>query len=442
MIRRAIAFCVSLCAIISMAACGSNSSNAGGQGEIQLTVWAWEPSLTQVVKLFEKKHPNIKVKLVNAGGGRKQYTALNNAFKAGNGAPDVAQLEAHALPEYVYQKQIVNIADKGAKHYDNFYQQGIWNAVNIDGGIYALPLGSGPVAFFYNKDIFDSAGVDSVPNTWEEFYDAAKKIRATGKYITSDIFDPGTFESFVWQAGGHPFVVKGSHVDVKLSSDQGTKKVVNYWQRMVDEDLINMSAQMWTEDWKHGLNDGSIASLIIGAWIPTTLVNSAPDTAGKWRVAQVPQWNKGEHTNGENGGSTLAITAGTSGEKLDAAYTFINYASHDKEAIQSRINQGAFPDDLPSLRSESFGSNTDVINSAGERIKFFGDQEYNKELLIAGENVTKQYQFLPYEIYARSIYNDYASGSILKAGTSLKEGIDSWQQALIKYGKENGFDMG
>lgn len=441
MFKRATAACIVLASMMSLTACGSESGKSEEQGVTKITVWAWEPSLPPVVKLFEKRHPDIKVKLINAGGGEKQYTALNNAIKAGSGAPDVAQIEAHAISEYVYQKQLVDISDQGAKKYNHFYQEGIWNSVNVNGGIYALPLGSGPMAFFYNKEVFDSVGVNSIPTTWEEFYEAAKKFRATGRYITSDVFDPGTFESFIWQAGGHPFVVKGNHIDIKLSSDQGTKKVVDYWQKMVDEDLINMSVKMWSEDWNHGLNDGSIASLVIGAWIPTTLVNSAPSTAGKWRVAQSPQWKAGEHANCENGGSTLAIMAGTSGEKLKAAYTFIDYASHDKEAIQARIDQGAFPDNLRSLKDESFSSSKEVVNSAGEHINFFGDQEYNKELLVAAENVTKQYQFLPYEVYSRSIFNDYVSGSLLKSGKSLKGGVDAWQQALIKYGKDNGFEI-
>ncbi len=45
-----------------------------------ITVWAWEPTLKQVVTDFQAKYPKVKVKLVNAGTGNDQYTALQNAI--------------------------------------------------------------------------------------------------------------------------------------------------------------------------------------------------------------------------------------------------------------------------------------------------------------------------------------------------------------------------
>src|SRR4051812_10985623 len=76
-------------ATASLAACGSSSSGSGSSAsgsasEVQaalkkggnLTVWAWEPTLKPVVKQFEAKYPKVHVKLVNAGTGNDQYTAL------------------------------------------------------------------------------------------------------------------------------------------------------------------------------------------------------------------------------------------------------------------------------------------------------------------------------------------------------------------------------
>lgn len=431
--------------VFSLAACGSGSGGSSNSADetqtTTITVWSWEPTLTPVVKLFEKKYPNIKVKLVNAGTNNDEYTALNNALSAGSGAPDVAQIETHALPEYAYQGHLIDLSDMGAKDYDGFYQPGIWSSVNINGGIYALPFGSGPMAFFYNKAVFDKAGVTEVPTTWDEYYEAAKKIRALGGYITSDVFDAGTMDSLIWQAGGTPFAVDDETVTIDLTDDAGTKKVVDYWQRMVDEDLVNPNVQGWTDDWNRGLNDGSIASLLAGAWMPTTLVNSAPDAAGDWRVAQMPQWKEGEHANAEHGGSTLAIMNGTPDDRIKAAYTFIDFASHDESAIQSRIDNGAFPDTLDSLKKPEFASATTVKNSAGEDIEFFGGQEYNKELLTAAENVTEDYQFLPYEVYARTVFGDYVSGALVTSGTKISDGMAKWQTALREQGERMGFTV-
>src|SRR5690606_39998750 len=58
-----------------------------------ITVWAWEPTLDKVVTDFQAEYPKVKVDLVNAGTGNDQYTALQNAIKAGTGVPDVAKIE-------------------------------------------------------------------------------------------------------------------------------------------------------------------------------------------------------------------------------------------------------------------------------------------------------------------------------------------------------------
>ncbi|MEU8383452.1 hypothetical protein AB0C32_30270, partial [Streptosporangium sp. NPDC048865] len=55
--------------------------DAGGS----ITIWAWEPTLKQVVADFQAKYPKVKVDLVNAGTGNDHYAALQNVIKAGSG---------------------------------------------------------------------------------------------------------------------------------------------------------------------------------------------------------------------------------------------------------------------------------------------------------------------------------------------------------------------
>ncbi len=109
-------------------------------------------------------------------------------------------------------------------------------------------MDSGGMAWFYNKDVFDKAGVDPTEfHTWDQFYDAAKKIRATGSYITSDSGDAGFFDSMTWLAGATPFSTgsDGQSVTIKLSSDSKVKTFVDFWQKMINEDLIDTKTVGW-----------------------------------------------------------------------------------------------------------------------------------------------------------------------------------------------------
>ena len=199
--KRIIALLGAAAMILPLAACGGGNDAAGDGGEasgdekIELTVWSWDSTLPRTVEGFEKENPNIKVTITNAGTNKDEYQALNNAMEAGSGAPDLAQIEYYALPEYVIRGYVQDLSGYGADDFSDFFTPGTWASVAIQGGVYALPMDSGPMAWFYNKEVMDKAGVnpDEV-RTWDDFYEAAKKVRATGSYITSDSGDAGFFD--------------------------------------------------------------------------------------------------------------------------------------------------------------------------------------------------------------------------------------------------------
>ena len=442
--KKTIALIGAVAMLSSVAACGSTSAgDSGSTGssdkKIELTVWSWDSTLPRTVKGFEAKNPNIKVKVTNAGTNKDEYNALSNAIEAGSGAPDIAQIEYYALPEYVIRGHLENLSDLGASDFKDFYTPGTWSSVNINDGVYALPMDSGPMAWFYNKGVFDKAGVDPTQvRTWDDFYEAAKKIRAVDSYITSDSGDAGFFDSMTWLAGAKPFQTSsdGSEVTVNLTEDKGVKTFTDFWQKLLDEGLLDTKTAGWSEDWFKGMVDGTIASLFTGAWMPANLANSAADGAGKWRVTQMPTAD-GSTTNSENGGSSLAVLAST--KKADAAYQFIEYANHG-DGVATRVDGGAFPADKASMESDSFKNTTTVKNADGEDVDYFGGQKYNEVLAQAAENVSSDYQFLPYEVKARTIFGDYL-GKSYTGDQKLTDGIAAWQKALQDYGKDQGFTV-
>lgn len=199
----------------SLAACAPSASSGGDdttatqeeidaalQKESTITFWTWAPQAEDIVAAFEKKYPKIDVKLENVGTGNDHYTKLQNAIKAGTGAPDVAQIEYYAFPQFALSDSLVDLSGFGAEELEDQYTPGTWSSVAINDGIYGLPQDSGPMAMFYRADVFDGLGI-AVPKTWDEYLDAARKIHAAdpSKYIVNDIGDPGFTESMIWQAG-------------------------------------------------------------------------------------------------------------------------------------------------------------------------------------------------------------------------------------------------
>ena len=447
--KKTIALIGAVAMLSSVAACGSTSAGDGGSTgssdkKVELTVWSWDSTLPRTVKGFEAKNPNIKVKVTNAGTNKDEYNALSNAIEAGSGAPDIAQIEYYALPEYVIRGHLENLSDLGASDFKDFYTPGTWSSVNINDGVYALPMDSGPMAFFYNKEVFDKAGVDAEQiKTWDQYYDAAKKIHALGDnyYITSDTGDAGFFDSMTWLAGATPFETSkdGGTVTINLTGDKNVKTFTDFWQKMIDEDLIDTKTVGWTDDWNKGLDDGSIASLLTGAWMPYNLLSGAPNGDGKWRIAQMPTAD-GSETNSENGGSSLAIVKSDDKDKVAAAYKFMEYPCHDAEGIKTRVDGGAFPADNDTLKSDDFLNMTSLTDSDGKAHEYFGGQKFNEELAKAAANVSTGYKFLPFEVYARGKFGDYA-GDAYTGKTTLSDAVASWQKDLQDYAKQQGYQV-
>ena len=66
-----------------------------------------------------------------------------------------------------------------------------------------------------------------------------------------------------------------SPVTINLSNDSKVKTFVDFWQKMIADDLIDTKTAGWSDDWNKSLNDGSIASLLTGAWMPYNLLSGA-----------------------------------------------------------------------------------------------------------------------------------------------------------------------
>ncbi|MYQ80333.1 MULTISPECIES: ABC transporter substrate-binding protein [unclassified Streptomyces] len=425
----------------TLTACGGSDDSGSGPDKLSaadveaalekggtVTVWAWEPTLKQVAADFQKEHPKVKVKLVNAGTGNDQYKALQNAMAAKKGVPDVAQIEYYAMGQYALTKQLTDLKKFGADKLAGQYSPGPWNGIKAGGdGLYGLPMDSGPMALFYNKKVFDKHGI-KVPTTWDEYVAAARKLhKADPKaYITNDTGDAGFTTSMLWQAGSRPYKVDGTKVRIDFS-DAGAAKYTSTWQKLLDDKLV-APVTSWSDEWYKGLGDGTIATLAIGAWMPANLASGVKDASGDWRVAPLPQWTAGATASAENGGSALSLPELGGHEAL--AYAFIEYANAGK-GVDTRVKGGAFPATTAQLESSSFQDTA---------FPYFGRQQANKVFAQSAAAVPDDWSYLPYQVYANSVFNDTA-GKAYVSGTTLAQGLKDWQDASAKYGDEQGFTV-
>lgn len=417
---------------------GSGTSQTAASGSLdsvkaaldkggEITYWSWTPSAKAQVAAFEKAYPKVKVNLVNAGTANDEYTKLQNAIKAGSGAPDVVQIEYYAFPQFELQNALRDLAPYGFAGLKDDYTASTWGSVTSGEKILGLPQDSGPMALFYNKTVFDKYGL-TVPKTWDEYIADAEKLHTADptKYITNDIGDAGFATSMIWQAGGQPFATSGTNVTINLQDD-GSKKWAGTWNTLVSKGLVAPTGS-WSDEWFTGLGNGSIASLVIGAWMPGNLESGAPAGSGNWRVAPMPTYD-GQPASAENGGGGQAVTQQSKNPELAAG--FLWWLDNSDESISTFLKSGGFPSTTAQLSSDEF------LNEAPE---YFGGQKINQVLADAAKNVVPGWHYLPFQVYANSIFGDTVGQSYTDK-SDLNAGLHKWQDALVKYGNAQGFSV-
>ncbi|NQX15463.1 ABC transporter substrate-binding protein [Rathayibacter sp. VKM Ac-2857] len=393
-----------------------------------LLVWSWDAQLPEVAELYEAEHPGVEIEVVDVGTGDEQYTALQNVIAAGSGVPDVAFLDATALPQFALSGALADLGPLGADALSEEFAPGPWAASQVDGTVYGLPWASGPMVLFYNQALFERLGVPA-PTTWTEYASAAEQLHAADPevYILNDVGNAGLATSLIQQAGGRPFSASGSEIAIDLA-DPGTARYAENWQRLLDGGLLAPVAD-WSDEWRRMLAADRIATLPAGSWMASALTQSAPDSAGEWRVAPLPQWEPGESVAAEHGGGGFSVLESSGSKEL--AVDFLTFATAG-DGVDVLRDSGLWPAHRAATEAPGFLDEPDA---------YFGGQAVRREYAAASENAPDDVRFLPYQVYAAGVFND-SVGAAYTGETTLQEGLLDWEAELEEYGAEQGFTVG
>ncbi|MFH8809497.1 ABC transporter substrate-binding protein [Streptomyces hygroscopicus] len=375
----------------ALAGCGSDGDGGDGgdrpkgreKGEkITLTFWSWVPGIDKPVAQWNRENPEVRVEIekVSAVDGA-QYAKMHAAIKAGS-PPDLGQIEYPVVPSFLVDNGLLDLTEYGvAAHKDKFigwqWQQSVFGKA-----VYAVPQASGPMGLFIRRDLFDRWGIEP-PATWDDYEAAAEAIRKEGAWIeTFSATNGNRFAGLAWQAGARWFGTEGDTWTVSID-DEPTRKVADYWYDLVRRKLIKTIPDRQNA-WYKDVQTGAVASWLGASWGDALLVGNAPRTAGKWRVAPMPQWRKGDAAFANWGGSTTAVFAGTKYPK--DALAFAVWLNTDPESIKLLIENGY---GTPGATRGYTTSQLDVHKD------FFGGQEYSEVFDAASKGVDTSWQWGP-----------------------------------------------
>lgn len=413
---------------LSGCSAGGDSSGAGTEaapcqasdGPVELSFTTWVPGMDKVIDLWNQKNPDIKVSYQGGPSGNAgTYQNFFNQIKAGN-APDLGQVEYDALPNFRVQDGLENIAScEGVADAQDQFVDWTWGQVTFgeQDSVYAIPQDSGPMAMYYRADLFEQAGI-KVPTTWEEYAAAAEQIKAQGSYITNfPKSDVNWFAGMVWQNGGQWFANDGQNWDVTLTSPE-SEQVGTYWQDLLSKNLVS-TLPSFSDEWNASFNEGQQWTWVAAVWGATTLSTGAPDTAGKWAVAPMPQWEDGGTAAGNWGGSSTAVLKGS--EHPAEAAKFALWLNTDPEAL-ALANQlgGLYPAAKSATSLDAFAGGVD----------FYGGQKIYDVFANASANVNPDFTWGPTMTQTYTDVSDGFGAAIGGSGT-LMDALQNGQQKTI-----------
>jgi multiple sugar transport system substrate-binding protein len=359
-------------------------------GKVNLTFWTWVPGVDKAVAVWNQQNPDIQVKVeTTQAGNAGTYQKMFNALKAGN-APDLGQVEYDSLASFRVQEGLRDIAAcAGVGDAKSKFVDWTWSQVSFgeDKSAFAVPQDIGPMALFYRKDLFDKAGVTTPPKTWDEYYAAAKKLKQSNPrtFITHlPQGDPNWFTGLLWQNGSKLFATEGDKWKVQISNEQ-SKQVADYWQKMIDEKLVATNLQGFSPGLYKAWATGDVATWVSAAWGYSTIRDNAKASAGKWAVAPMPQWGSPDDKKAGNwGGSTTAVLKGSK-HPFEAA-KFALWLNSDPKSLEILNKEGGlFPATKDGLE----------LTALQQPVEFYGGQKIFDVFKEAANNVDTEFTWGP-----------------------------------------------
>lgn len=254
----------------------------------EITLWYIWPDtegnkgifVKEVVKNFEKAHPNIKVTL---------NQIENNAYKtkiqvamAGGSPPDVFFSWGYeSLFKFVNAGLVTDIT-KSVADQKSIYIPALLKGTSAKGKIYGLPLESGVGGVWYNKDMFAKYNL-SVPKTWNEFTAVCDTLKKNGvSPLTGSVKDAWTglqlYMYLVDRMGGEQAFEKAAARKGRFS-DEAFVKANQVILDMVKKGYFNENAL--GVNWGEGqqlMASNKTAMYVMGSWLYGILGSMQPNT--------------------------------------------------------------------------------------------------------------------------------------------------------------------
>lgn len=263
---------------------------------------------------------------------------LNKLITAvrGGGGPDVVSVDSAWNATLGAAQILTDVTERFAPISDQFFEGPVGTGKYLDVQ-YAIPWYTNNVALFYNTKLFEAAGIDGPPATWDELVEKGTALTSGDTYglmLGGGGFGAFQFWPFAWQNGAT--LVSEDGKQAEFDSEAGQEA----WQfysdlylthKIVPED-VKSAGESWDQVFAPFIQERA-AMVMAGDWAIGAFKDGNPDL--QFSVAPLP---KGKEDATVIGGFNLGIP--TTAQNPDEAWKFIEWlTAQDQESILQDYNR-------------------------------------------------------------------------------------------------------
>ncbi len=293
--------------VVFVSGCGSNKDSSGSvndstsneQVELTFTTWGGDQHIEMYENLLEEFHeenPTITVSVESIP--HADYQQKLSVLAAGNELPDVGWVAERMVPQFVNNNILTDISDVvETEEFD--FDDYIPSTVELwehEGKLLGLPFSTPPMIMYYNKTLFDEAGLETPIElvekgewTWEQFEESAKALTSgegNNKTYGARLFNEWTNFATI---PSHTFSFGGSMFSNDMSKFE--------WNSPEGIESLNMLERMMFEDKSHvppgenmNFESGKVGMF---TFMYSYIANIRDITEFEWDIAPLPEGPEG-----------------------------------------------------------------------------------------------------------------------------------------------------
>ncbi|WP_071130308.1 ABC transporter substrate-binding protein [Enterococcus timonensis] len=318
---------------VTLAACGSSDNGEGdktadGKTELTVTTWNYEttPEFAALFEAFEKANPDITVKNIDIASDDYD-TKLTTMLSSGDTTDILTMKNLLSYSNYALRDQLVDVTDH-IKDIDAEPAQAAFDMYDIDGKTYAEPYRNDFWVLYYNKTLFDNAGLDYPDNiTWDEYEELAAKLTNPDEQVY------GAYQH-TWRSTIQ--AIAGAQNGANLIEPK-YDFMEDYYERAVrmqeDKSMMDFGTAKSTKvTYQSQFETQKTAMMPMGSWYMGALLTNidAGKTDVEWGITEMPQNEAGGEVT--TFGSPTAFAINKKSKNQEAAQKFLDFCAGEEGA--------------------------------------------------------------------------------------------------------------